>query len=424
MIPERHSPNDRIGGDVSPDGYGNVVVGKTDGEAGCRISPALDENVQRRSDEPFGKSPPLFRADRPESLRTPPFHFLGNLFRHRRRGRSRATGVGKDVEICDRALFNQMQRVGKGALRFAGEARHHIDSDGDAGDSLVHPPQEVTKEGRGIVPAHRGQDPVIAALEGDMKVAADRVGGTQQGNEGAADLSRFHRTQTEAIYGPSLNDLLNEARKVCLGPKIAAPGAEVDSGEDNLTVAVQDKNRDSLLDLFAGKTPAFSPDMGDDAVAAEGVAAVLDFQKRPGMFGEDSGSQTGDSPFLADFTDLRLRIDGSHFPEDIGNPIFFSVSDNEAYAGNPGDLFRRPLGITARDEYGRRRIPPGGPADELPRLVIRPARDAAGVDDIAIRRFVERDPGHAMQNELLGNPGRFALVHLAAQRGDRDPDRL
>ena len=164
--------------------------------------------------------------------------------------------------------------------------------------------------------------------------------------------------------------------------------------------------------------------MGDDAVAAEGVAAVLDFQKRPGMFGEDSGSQTGDSPFPADFTDLRLRIDGSHFPEDIGNPIFFSVSDNEAYAGNPGDLFRRPLGVTARDEYGRRRIPPSGPADELPRLVIRPARDAAGVDDIAISRFVERDPGHAMQGELLGNPGRFALVHLAAQRGDRDPDRL
>jgi hypothetical protein len=82
-----------------------------------------------------------------------------------------------------------------------------------------------------------------------MKVAADRMGGTQKGNEGAADLSRFHRTQTEAFHGPSLDDLLNETRKVCPGPEIAAPGTEVDPGEDNLTVAVQDKSRDSLLNL-------------------------------------------------------------------------------------------------------------------------------------------------------------------------------
>ena len=77
------------------------------------------------------------------------------------------------MEVGDGHLFHQAQRVRKGLLRLAGEARHHVDPDGDAGDGRVELPDEVPEEGRIVIPAHRGEDPVVAALEGDVEVAAD-----------------------------------------------------------------------------------------------------------------------------------------------------------------------------------------------------------------------------------------------------------
>jgi len=52
------------------------------------------------------------------------------------------------------------------------------------------------------------------------------------------------------------------------------------------------------------------------------------------------------------------------------------------------------------------------------------AGDCTGVDDIAVRRRLERDEGDPAGDERLRDPRRFALVDLAAERRHGDPDHF
>ena len=118
-------------------------------------------------------------------------------------------------------------------------------------------------------------------------------------------------------------DLPDEGRQIRLRLQIAAPGAEVDPREDDLAVTGPGDRSDPLQDLLRGEAPACAPRMGDDAVAAKGVAAVLDLQEGPGVFRKDGRPQAGDLLFLPDVADQNPRSACRHFTEDIGNPSPF-----------------------------------------------------------------------------------------------------
>ena len=206
--------------------------------------------------------------------------------------------------------------------------------------------------------------------------------------------------------------------------EIAAPGAEVDPREDDLPVTGPGDRRDPFRDLLRGEAPACAPRVGDDAVAAKGVAAVLDLQEGAGVFREDGRPEAGDPLFIPDVADQDPRRACRHFTEDIGNSFLFGVSGDEPDAGDLGDLLRGPLGVAAGDQDGRRRVFPDRPTDELAGLVVGSAGDCTGVDDIAVRRLLERDEGDPAGDERLRDPRRFALVDLAAERRHGDPDHF
>ena len=135
------------------------------------------------------------------------------------------------------------------------------------------------------------------------------------------------------------------------------------------------------------------PAHGGRCSSCKGVAAVLDLQEGAGVLREVGRPEAGDPLFLPDVTDQDPRNACRNFPEDIGNPLLFGVAGDESDASDLGDLLRGPLGVAAGDQDGRRRVFPDRPTDELAGLAVRSAGDRAGVDDIAVRRLLERDEG-------------------------------
>src|SRR5207244_540849 len=89
-----------------------------------------------------------------------------------------------------------------------------------------------------------------------------------------------------------------------------------------------------------------------------------------------------------------------------------------------GTLLLRPravrrvnLRVAARDQdFGQRTQSPGTP-HQLPRFPIRAVGYRAGIDDVAIRRVVERNKRMLFLQPAL-NHRRIILVDLAAESGD------
>ena len=399
-----------------PEHNGEVVVGESQGVTGCRVSPPLDENGKGRSDEAFGKGTPLFRGDPAQPLRPLFFLLLGDLARQ---GGGRGAGtprVGKDVQIGHRHLFHQTTGVLEGRDCFSGESYHDVDPDGDAGDGRANPPDEVPEKGPIVVATHRGEDGVIAALERYVKVAAEDTGGAEKGDEFIGDLPRFDRAQPETLDRAVLGATPDNPLQVRRGGKVAAVGAEVDPGEHDLAIPACGQGRDPGLHLPGREAPARPPGVGDDAVGTEGVAPVLDLQEGAGVLRKRRGPQSGKGTLSADVAHQNLfSLSGGEPLKELREVRLFGVPGDDADTGDPGDLLRGPLGVTAGDEDRGGRVSPDRPADQLPGLVIGPPGHRAGVDDVAVSLRLERDDRHPLGGHRLRDPRRFALVHLAPE---------
>jgi len=135
--------------------------------------------------------------------------------------------------------------------------------------------------------------------------------------------------------------------------------------------------------------------------------------------------QAGESLFLSDVPDEEpWTLCPGHLPDESRDALLFGVTGDDANAGNSGDIRRGPLGVAAGYEDRRGRILPDSPTDELPGLVVAPLGHRAGIDDVAVRLFLERDDRHPPGSHRLGYPGGFALVDLAAEGRYGDPENV
>ena len=163
------------------------------------------------------------------------------------------------------------------------------------------------------------------------------------------------------------------------------------------------------------------PGMGDDAVGAEGVAAVLNFQVGPGAAGgwrcEKRGKGLGAAQDPPDRSGGRVRTSA----DDLRQPVLVSVADHVIDPGDGFDLFRRHLGVAAGDGDAGAGIFTDGAADGAPALHGRAAGHGAGVDDAQIRGMVRRRGPPAISRQGLYQTVRFILVDLAPQ--GHDPER-
>ncbi len=178
------------------------------------------------------------------------------------------------------------------------------------------------------------------------------------------------------------------------------------------------------LGLYAVQRTRFhrSTGIGYDAVRAEILAAILDFQKSPRALRHIVQRDILENPRLKSVVYIlenRLRhscrraVLAQCLLDIIDDAVSFPRPEHHAHTLDFLDLLRRHLGIAAADRHDRPLILPVRPPDDLPRLLIPETRDRAGVDDVGIRRTVKR---HDIEPRLPEKPLkalRLHLIHLA-----------
>ena len=200
----------------------------------------------------------------------------------------------ENMEIGERARFDEGQCRGVVGFGFAGETGDDVGTDGGVREALM---DEFDAAGivLGSVPTvHGGEDAVGAGLQGHVEMLGDAIGGSKKIDDVLGNVERLAGADAEALDCCFAEDAAEEIFEFDARRKIAAVGAEIDATENDFAIA----GFGEALDFFddgAGWEAAASPaDEGDDTVGAAGVAAILDFEGGAGVIpfsAEDGGGE-------------------------------------------------------------------------------------------------------------------------------------
>ena len=175
-------------------------------------------------------------------------------------------------------------------------------------------------------------------------------------------------------------------------PRPPAVVADIDAGQDDLTVAlVPPEPRGRGDDALHREAPAGAARQGNRAEGAGIVATVLDLEERP---------RAGPLLPRERFRALVLLVDAGD--EDLGDGLlvertgelrggeFLRRAEHQVHPADRGDLPGVQLRVAAGDDDERAgRIAQDAP-DDLPALAVGPLRHGAGVQDEDVRRLVGR----------------------------------
>lgn len=149
------------------------------------------------------------------------------------------------------------------------------------------------------------------------------------------------------------------------------------------------------------------------AEGAEIIAAVLYFQKRARAI---AGAERRDERLdILDFTGEHFAgrlIGAAHVLHQIK---FLSGAEYDVYAFNGGDFLRFQLRIATNNRYIHIGIVANGPADNVPALLIRLIRHAAGIDHKHVGVGVNIHTAVTRVGELARDGAGFCKIELAAE---------
>ena len=165
--------------------------------------------------------------------------------------------------------------------------------------------------------------------------------------------------------------------------------------------------------ILLGPGPYPSPDIGDDAVAAELIAAVLYLHKCPGM------SAYGGYAKAAFVSGLCL-ISHKSFRRKLRDPFLILIfhEDIHGAVGKEGlhaFIFKGSIHIAACCYYKRFGIPFSCPVQHLPGFFIRHIRDGTCIYDIYIRFIRKIPPLKAKLFQAFADGIRFIGIDLASK---------
>ena len=213
----------------------------------------------------------------------------GELARHGGGGRSRAAGIGEDVDHGKAAGAGKGEGFGEFLLRLAGEADDQVRRDGAAGEPFLQHADALQIARRVIVAVHAAQHAVAAALQAQVELRAEIRARGKAAAEVLVHHARLERAKAHAElrYGPA--DGFDQIGKRAAVLEIAAPRCDLDAREHDLAVALQ---RARLLHGLRQRQRAHRPaGVGDDAVGAEIAAAVLHLEHGAGARAEAPGRE-------------------------------------------------------------------------------------------------------------------------------------
>lgn len=103
--------------------------------------------------------------------------------------------------------------------------------------------------------------------------------------------------------------------------------------------------------------------------------------------------------------------------EQLYDPVFLIIADNQRDPFQGGYLFRPRLRIAAGNDDFCQRVEAQRPPDELSRLKIGKTGDGTGVDDIGVGKRRKRRHRKTGGFEIAGQGCGIALVNFATQCG-------
>ena len=238
---------------------------------------ALDKHVGLGAREGGGECGALLLADRderagafaPDADRDGP--------RHRRGGRPGALAVGEDVEVGERVVAHEPDRLLEVGVRLAREARNDVGAEPEPRDPRERALDGPTVLRGGVAAAHRAQDAVGAALQRVVQHRAEpRLRLAHQRDDLLLGRARLDGTHPDPREAGERGDGADEGGE---RPAALPPAGDVHAGEDDLAVSAGDERGAFGEDLVEGPRARLAARVGDDAVGAAERAAVLDLDE-------------------------------------------------------------------------------------------------------------------------------------------------
>ena len=276
---------------------------------------------------------------------------------------------------------------------------------------------------------HGLQDPVVSGLEGQMELLGDLLMGGHGVEELVAGIPGMGGHKPQGEFPLQLRDPAQQICKVDIHAQVLAVGVDVLPQDSDFLIARGDQLPALGQDVLRQTAPLPAPDVGDDAVGAEVVAAVHDGDPGLQIVGADHRQTLGNGPGGI-LHRPGLPVPDQHPVEVLRQLPQVVGRENAVHVGVAVLHAAGDLGIAhhaAADEDLLAGMPPFGvdqgshvAEDPLHRVV----PDGAGVDDHQIRPLggVGKAVAAAVQDppDLLG----IRLVLLAAvglhigRRGD------
>ena len=304
-------------------------------------------------------------------------------------------------------------------LRLAGKTRNQVPCQRTARKILSQKLRRMEEESRVVFSVHRLQRPVTAALQREMKMAAELSGLGKPPAEVLRDHRRLQRAETQPHFTRLRRHSFDHISQRRLSFQIQSIGRHLNTGEHQLAEALFPQFsglRDRVGDRHAAQTAA---DIGDDAIGAKVPTPVLNLQHGAGsarnsprreQFDGFSGKRAVNlSDSLAGGYSALHCLDESH-----------SVSRSENHAGSDFGVFlRAQLGIATADRDHRVGVFIVQTTNHLARFSAALRCDCAGIDDDGIR-LLSRCSGHMpVPQQPLFHRLCLKLIDLAAQCRDQ-----
>ena len=310
----------------------------------------------------------------------------GGGVRHPGRRGAGPGGVNEGEEGVVADLPDEGDRVHGLRLRLPGEADDDVAGEDQVRHGRAGGPDLLQVLLPGVTPVHGLQHPAVPRLDGEVELPG-HMGAPGHGlEELVPGVLGVAGHEADQVVPGDLVDLREEVGEIHGGLQVLAVGVDVLAQEGDVLVPLVHQLPDLRQDVPRLPAPLPAPDIGDDAVGAEVVAAVHDGD--PGLHRAlpDHRHPLGDGAVLL-LDGEHPPVLGAHVVEELREPPEGLGAEDQVHVAVGGpDLLGHHLllghaAAQADDEVGVLLLGVDQAAQQTVDPVLRVLPDGAGVDD-------------------------------------------
>ena len=140
-------------------------------------------------------------------------------------------GVGKNVQVSERARRDEIEGCGMVGLGFSRKAGDDVGADGGVGQTVVDEFDAAGVMFSAIPAMHGGEDAIRGGLQRHVEMRRDAVVGCEEVYEIVRYVKRLDGADAETLDGSFAEYPAEQVEKLNAWGEVAAVGAEIDAAE-------------------------------------------------------------------------------------------------------------------------------------------------------------------------------------------------